>query len=40
VLDGYTQDEVGELLGVPRGTVASWLSRGRARLRAVLEERD
>ena len=40
VLDGYTQDEVGELLGVPRGTVASWLSRGRARLRAVLEEGD
>lgn len=40
VLDGYTQEEVGELLGVPRGTVGSWLSRGRARLRAVLEERD
>ena len=39
VLDGFTQDEVAELLGVPRGTVASWLSRGRARLRAVLEER-
>jgi RNA polymerase sigma-70 factor (ECF subfamily) len=40
VLDGYTQEEAGELLGVPRGTVASWLSRGRAKLRAVLEERD
>ncbi len=39
VLDGYTQDEVAELFGVPRGTVASWLSRGRARLRGVLEER-
>ena len=39
VLDGFTQDEVAELLGVPRGTVASWLSRGRSRLRAVLEER-
>jgi RNA polymerase sigma-70 factor (ECF subfamily) len=39
VLDGFTQDEVAELLCVPRGTVASWLSRGRARLRAVLEER-
>jgi RNA polymerase sigma-70 factor (ECF subfamily) len=36
VLDGYTQDEIGEAFGVPRGTVASWLSRGRARLRAVL----
>lgn len=37
VLDGYTQDEVGEAFGVPRGTVASWLSRGRARLRGRLE---
>lgn len=37
VLDGYTQDEVAEMLSVPRGTVASWLSRGKARLRAVLE---
>lgn len=39
VLDGFSQDEVADLLGVPRGTVASWLSRGRARLRTVLEER-
>lgn len=38
VLDGYTQDEVAEILGVPRGTVASWLARGKARLRAVLED--
>lgn len=37
VLDGYTQDEVAEMLCVPRGTVASWLSRGKARLRVVLE---
>ena len=39
VLDGYTQDEVAEALGVARGTVASWLSRSRDRLRPVLEER-
>lgn len=38
VLDGYTQDEVAEQLGVPRGTVASWLSRGRALLRDRLGE--
>jgi RNA polymerase sigma-70 factor, ECF subfamily len=37
VLDGYTQEEVAEMLSVPRGTVASWVSRGKARLRAVLE---
>lgn len=40
VLDGYTQDEVAEAFGVPRGTVASWLARGRARLRPLLEEAD
>jgi RNA polymerase sigma factor (sigma-70 family) len=39
VLDGYTQDEVAAALGVPRGTVASWLSRARGRLRLTLEER-
>jgi RNA polymerase sigma-70 factor, ECF subfamily len=39
VLDGYTQDEVAVVLGVPRGTVASWLSRARDRLRVVFEER-
>ncbi len=38
VLDGYTQDEVAEALGVPRGTVASWLSRARDRLRPILED--
>lgn len=37
VLDGFTQEEVADAFGVPRGTVASWLSRGRARLRLVLE---
>jgi RNA polymerase sigma-70 factor (ECF subfamily) len=35
-LDGYTQDEVGRMLDAPRGTVASWISRGHARLRAEL----
>lgn len=38
VLDGYTQDEVAEVLGVARGTVASWLSRARDRLRPILED--
>jgi len=37
VLDGYTQDEVAEALGVPRGTVASWLARGRSKLQPLLE---
>jgi RNA polymerase sigma-70 factor (ECF subfamily) len=35
-LDGYSQDEVAALLDAPRGTVASWISRGRERLRAEL----
>jgi RNA polymerase sigma-70 factor, ECF subfamily len=38
VLDGYTQDEVAAALDVPRGTVASWLSRGRDRLRPIVAE--
>ena len=38
VLDGYTQAEVAEMLGVTRGGVASMLSRGRDRLRPLLEE--
>ena len=37
VVDGYTQREVGAILGVPEGTVASWLSRGRAALRRELD---
>ncbi len=36
VLDGYTQAEIAGMLGVPAGTVASWLSRSRASLRGVL----
>jgi RNA polymerase sigma factor (sigma-70 family) len=35
-LDGYSQDEVALALGVPRGTVASWLSRARDQLRPVV----
>lgn len=38
-LDGYSQDEVAEMLDAPRGTVASWISRGRERLRAELGPR-
>jgi RNA polymerase sigma-70 factor (ECF subfamily) len=36
VVDGYTQVEIGEMLSVPVGTVSSWISRGRARLREAL----
>jgi RNA polymerase sigma-70 factor (ECF subfamily) len=39
VVDGYTQREIATLLSVPEGTVASWLSRGRARLREMLADR-
>lgn len=38
-LDGYSQDEVATMLEVPRGTVASWISRGHERLRAELGPR-
>ena len=40
VIDGFTQDQAAEVLGVTRGTVASWLSRARDRLRPVLEDHD
>lgn len=36
VVDGYTQAEIGRMLAVPEGTVASWLSRARATLRGDL----
>jgi len=36
-VDGYTQREIGLILGVPEGTIASWLSRGRATLRRELD---
>jgi RNA polymerase sigma-70 factor (ECF subfamily) len=35
-LDGFSQDEVATMLDVPRGTVASWISRGRERIRKEL----
>ncbi len=38
VLDGYTHTEIGEMLGVPAGTVGSWLSRTKAQLRLTLTE--
>jgi RNA polymerase sigma factor (sigma-70 family) len=36
ILDGYTHVEIGLMLGVRPGTVSSWLSRARARLRETL----
>jgi len=37
-IDGYTQAEIASLLGVPPGTVASWLSRAKAQLREALND--
>jgi len=37
IVDGYTHAEIGRMLSVPEGTVASWLSRGRAALRRELD---
>jgi RNA polymerase sigma-70 factor, ECF subfamily len=37
-VDGYTQAEIAEMLGVPPGTVASWLSRTKAQLREALSD--
>ncbi len=36
ILDGYTQREIGIMFAVAEGTVASWISRGRATLRTEL----
>ena len=36
VVDGYTHAEIARILSVPEGTVASWISRGRAALRREL----
>jgi RNA polymerase sigma-70 factor (ECF subfamily) len=38
VVDGYTQSEIAEIVGVPAGTVASWLSRAKAQLREALTD--
>jgi RNA polymerase sigma-70 factor (ECF subfamily) len=38
-VDGYTQREIATMLDVPEGTVASWIARGRATLRARLQPR-
>jgi RNA polymerase sigma-70 factor (ECF subfamily) len=35
-LDGYTHAEIAKMLGVRTGTVSSWLSRGKERLRGLL----
>jgi RNA polymerase sigma-70 factor (ECF subfamily) len=37
-LDGYTHAEIAKLLGVRTGTVSSWLSRSKERLRDLLGE--
>jgi RNA polymerase sigma-70 factor (ECF subfamily) len=37
-LDGYTHEEIGQMLGVAPGTVSSWLSRTKAYLRQTLGE--
>ena len=39
-LDGYTHAEIAAMLGVRSGTVSSWLSRSKERLRAELGEND
>lgn len=38
--EGYSYDEVAEVVGIPPGTVASRLSRARAALRPALESRS
>jgi len=38
VLEGYTHPEIGRILGVPAGTVSSWLSRTKEQLRRQLGE--
>lgn len=40
VLGGYTQAEVAQHMGVPDGTVASWISRGKQQLRMRLRPEE
>jgi RNA polymerase sigma factor (sigma-70 family) len=40
VIEGYSQEEAAAALAVPRGTLASWLSRAKDHLRTVLEVQD
>lgn len=36
--EGYSLSEIGKLLHCSQGTVASWLSRGRGKLKEILKE--
>ena len=38
VVDGYSQAEIASMLGVAPGTIASWVARAKAGLRAVLAD--
>jgi len=38
VIEGYTQAEIAEILGVPPGTIASWISRAKKSVRGTLRE--
>jgi RNA polymerase sigma factor (sigma-70 family) len=38
-LDGLRYEEIGERLGVPMGTVATWIARGRKALQGELERK-
>ncbi len=40
VLDGYTHEEIARMLGVRPGTVSSWLSRAKERLRILLGDHE
>jgi RNA polymerase sigma-70 factor (ECF subfamily) len=40
VIDGYSHAEIGTMLGVRPGTVASWISRGKDQLRISLGDRS
>lgn len=37
-VDGYTQAEIAAMLGVPPGTVASWLARAKSKMREALTD--